>query len=262
MARSPRSCSASTTTGTSTQGIYEGWYCPRCADFKTDRARRGQPLPDPPDRAREREGGELVLPAVRVPGAARAALRRAPGLRHAAEPLQRGALVHQERPARPLAQPPAAQVGRAGAVGRQPGHLRLDRRAAQLLHGALLRARGRGPDGPLLARDGPPDRQGHPQVPRGLLARAADGGRDRGARARRHPRLPAAGRPQDVQVARQRDRPVPGHRRSTGPTRCASTCCARSASARTARSRPRASRRATTPSWPTSTATSRAARSR
>ena len=39
-------------------------------------------------------------------------------------------------------------------------------------------------------------------------------------------------------------------------------CCARSASGRTARSRPRASRRATRPSWPTSTATSRAARSR
>ena len=40
--------------------------------------------------------------------------------------------------------PRAAQVGRAGAVGRVPGHLRLDRRAPQLLHGALAtRARAR-----------------------------------------------------------------------------------------------------------------------
>src|ERR687895_490093 len=51
-------------------------------------------------------------------------------------------------------------------------------------------------------------------------------------------------------------------RSSTAPTRCASTSCARSASAQTARSRPRASRPATRPSSPTSTATSRAARSR
>ena len=40
-------------------------------------ARGGQPLPDPQDRAQHREGGQLVLPAVHLPGAARAALRRA-----------------------------------------------------------------------------------------------------------------------------------------------------------------------------------------
>ena len=50
----------------------------------------------------------------------------------------------------------------------------------------------------------------------------------RGAAQAVHPRLPADGRAQDVEVARQRDRPVRGHRRSTAPTRCASTCCARS----------------------------------
>ena len=34
--RSPRWSSGSTTTATSTPGTYEGWYCPRCADFKTE----------------------------------------------------------------------------------------------------------------------------------------------------------------------------------------------------------------------------------
>ena len=70
--------SASTTTATCYKGVYEGWYCPRCADFKArDRDRRGQHLPDPRDPADARAGGELVLRAVDVPGAPRAALRRA-----------------------------------------------------------------------------------------------------------------------------------------------------------------------------------------
>ena len=52
------------------KGTYEGWYCPRCADFKTEqRDRARQHLPDPQDPARPREGGELVLQALRVPGA-------------------------------------------------------------------------------------------------------------------------------------------------------------------------------------------------
>ena len=179
------------------------------------RARGRQPLPDPQDRARDRTGGQLVLSAVHLPGAARAPVRRPPGLRHAAEPLQRGARIHQERAARLVSEPPAAQVGRAGAVGSDAGHLRLDRRAPQLLHGALLRAARRGPDRALLARRRSPDRQGHPQVPRGDLAGAADGRRAGGAAPGHHPRLPAARRAQDVQVARQRDRPVSGR----GPVR-------------------------------------------
>ena len=52
------------------------------------------------------------------------------------------------------------------------------------------------------------------------------------------PRLPADGRQEDVEVARQRARPVRGDRALRRPTRCASTASARSPSARTARSRP------------------------
>ena len=35
-ARCRRSSSASTTTATCTRALYEGWYCPRCADFKVE----------------------------------------------------------------------------------------------------------------------------------------------------------------------------------------------------------------------------------
>ena len=116
-------------------------------------ARGGQPLPDPQDRARAREGGQLVLPALRLPGAARAALRRATGLRGPADPLQRGALVHQaagSRTSRSVA--PRLKWGVPVPWDRDAGGLRLDRRPPQLLLGALLRARGRGPHRPLLAR--------------------------------------------------------------------------------------------------------------
>ena len=81
------------------------------------RDRGGQPLPDPPHRARAPQRGELLLRAQRLPGAPRGALRRAARLRHPARPLQRGAVVHQERPAGHLALARAAHVGRPGPVG-------------------------------------------------------------------------------------------------------------------------------------------------
>ena len=151
-----------------------------------DRRRAGgrQPLPDPPDRARAREGGQLVLPAVGVPGAARAALRGASRLGRARQSLQRGAVLHPGRAAGPLAQPGPDLLGSAGPVGPGAGDLCLDRRPAQLLLGALLRSRGRRPHRSVLARRRAPDRQGHPQVPRGHLARAAHGGGAARCRAR------------------------------------------------------------------------------
>ena len=109
-------------------------------------------------------------------------------------------------------------------MGSRPGLLRLVRRAAQLRHRARLRPRRERPDRPLLAGHLPPRRQGHPQVPHDLLAGAAARRRAAGPRARVRPRLPAdarrvRGRAQDVQVARQRARPVRGdgdlrHRRA------------------------------------------------
>ena len=87
-------------------GTYEGWYCPRCADFKTEsELEDGNRCPIHKIELEMREGGQLVLPALRLPGAARAALRRAARLRHARNRYNEALVVHQERPARPLAQP-------------------------------------------------------------------------------------------------------------------------------------------------------------
>ena len=199
--RSPRSCSGSTTTAGSTKGVYEGWYCPRCADFKTERELGpGQHLPDPRDPAREGARGELVLPPLRLPGAARSALRGAAGLRRPRLPPQRGGLLHQGRARRRLALAADAEVGAAAALGPRAAHVRLVRRAAQLRHRARLRPRGRGPDRALLARRPARDGQGHPQVPRGDLAGALPGRRPRAAAADDDPRLPADGREKDVEV--------------------------------------------------------------
>ena len=86
----------------------------------------------------------------------------------------------------------------------------------------------------------------------------------RAARARLRPRLPARRRrAQDVQVARQRARPVRGHRPLRRRRAALLPACATSRSARTARvSMDGVRARATRPSWPTSSATSPAARSR
>ena len=100
------------------KGIYEGWYCPRCADFKVENEiLEGNRCPIHEIVLEREQRGELVLPAVRVPGAARAAVRRAARLRDAAAPLQRGALVHRLGPPGRLAVARPAEVGRAGPVG-------------------------------------------------------------------------------------------------------------------------------------------------
>ncbi|CAA9520422.1 MAG: Methionyl-tRNA synthetase, partial [uncultured Solirubrobacteraceae bacterium] len=172
-----------------------------------------QPLPDPPHRAHARVGGELLLQALGLPGAPGAALRRPARARGAAPPLQRGALVHPLGAAGRLAHAPLDDVGDPGPVGRGPRLLRLVRRAPELRDGARLRPPRRGPHGALLARGPAPHRQGHPQVPLRLLARAAHGRRPAAAAQALRPRLPAAGRGEDVQVPGQRPGPV-RHRRA------------------------------------------------
>ena len=80
------------------EGTYEGWFCPRCADFKTEsEIEDGNRCAIHKIELELGDRGQLVLPAVRVPGAARAALRGATRLRGPAGALQRGALVHPGR---------------------------------------------------------------------------------------------------------------------------------------------------------------------
>ena len=73
-------------------GTYEDWYCVGCESFKTEKELlAGQRLPAPPEAGREGEGGDLLLPPLEVPGAAARTSTRAPRLRRAGEPPQRGA---------------------------------------------------------------------------------------------------------------------------------------------------------------------------
>ena len=122
-------------------GTYEGWYCPRCADFKSEsEIAEGNTCPIhhiPLDREQEEnwffrlsafqeplerlfaERPDWVQPAVRA-NEALSFVRQ--GLRDVS--LSRGKIT----------------LGRAGAVGPEPRLLRLVRRAAQLLHGARASA--------------------------------------------------------------------------------------------------------------------------
>ena len=95
------------------KGMYEGWYCPRCADFKTENeVGPGQHLPDPQDparpRAARRTGSSSSPPS-------RSALEQLyadqPELRAPAPPLQRGAARSS----------PAASTTSASAARSSPG---------------------------------------------------------------------------------------------------------------------------------------------
>ena len=154
-------------------------------------------------------GEELVLPPLGLPGPAPAALRRAPRLRPARVPRQRGPELHRRRAARLLDQPRHADVGRLDPVGPGSGRLRLGRCADQLPERALLRARRR--SRPLAGES--PAREGHPPLPLRLLAGDAALGRVRAAAAAVRPRLPQPRQPEDLEVARQRARSARPRRR-------------------------------------------------
>ncbi len=159
------------------EGVYEGWYCPRCADFKAENEiDEGKRCPihhielvrekeenyffalskfQEPLEELYREKPEWVAPRTRYNEALSFI---SGGLRDV--PLTRRHL----------------DMGRAGAVGQRACLLRVVRRAAELLLGALLRAPRRGLDTALLAGELPADRQGHLALSHRLLAGAADGG--------------------------------------------------------------------------------------
>ena len=81
-------------------------------------------------------------------------------------------------------------------------------------------------------------------------------------RARLRPRLPVQPRGEDVEVGRQRGRPVRRSPTPTASTRCATSSCARCRSGRTATTATRRSSTASTPISPTISATWRSARCR
>ena len=226
----------------------------RCAD-------RRRPLPGSPDPGAAVAGrGELLLRPVALPGAAGAAVRGEPVLLRAGALPQRGAGLAQGGAARLQRQPRRRVVGdpvpgRSGAPD-----LRLVRRADQLRDRRRLPGRC-GHVRALLAGRPARHRQEHHPLPLPLLAGHADERRPAAAAPGLRPRLHAAARREDVQDARQRarsgqrGRPVRrGRRPLPGPARDPVRPRRRHHAAR-------AWSAATTPTWPTTSATCSTARS-
>ena len=97
-------------------------------------------------------GAELLLPDEPVHGAAARPLRGAARLRAAGERPQRGRLVREAGPRRPVDLALELRLGHPGALGRAPRRLRLVRRAAELHHRDRLRRRRGDPRPPLAGR--------------------------------------------------------------------------------------------------------------
>ena len=122
------------------------------------------------------------------------------------EPETRRNEVLSPDPRRPpglLDQPHDVRLGRADPVGPRARLLRLVRRAHELHHRGRLRRRPRAVRA-RVAREHPPDRQGHPPVPRRLLAGDADGRRRRAADPGLGARVPHRRRQEDVEDERAR----------------------------------------------------------
>ncbi len=175
---------------------------------------RGRPRRRPVPGARASGGdghrGELLLPALEVRAAAARPLRGPSGGGPTRRQAQRGPRLHPPGPAGLLDEPHLDLLGDPPPVGPRPRHLRLVRRAHQLRDRGGLRHGPRAVRLPL-ARPVPPHRQGHPPLPRRLLAGHADGGRAGGAGVRVRPRLPARGRREDEQDEPQPDRARGSH---------------------------------------------------
>ena len=85
----------------------------------------------------------------------------------------------------------------------------------------------------VLGRRAPPDRQGHPALPRRLLAGDAVERGSAAAQAGLLPRLPDRERAEDLEVAAGHEgRPERDRRRAGRSIRCATSCCASTRSAR------------------------------
>ena len=123
------------------KGIYEGWYCPRCADFKVENEildGNRCPIHEIVLTREQEENWFFRLSSFQQP--LEPLYEQRPDFVMPRAPLQRGARVHRSGPPGRLADPREPDVGGPGALGRRPRLLRVVRRAAQLLHRAQLRA--------------------------------------------------------------------------------------------------------------------------
>ncbi len=153
-------------------------------------------------------GGERLLSPVKVRGSSSRALCAAPRVRPARNAPGGGRLLRQGRVERPVGLALEGQVGHPVSRAPRPCRLRLVRRPLQLHHGARLRLERSAPVSGVLGEPAGParphHRQGHPPVPRRLLAGVPALGRPAAADDRVGARLVAARRQEDVEVGRQR----------------------------------------------------------
>mmetsp|Transcript_27494 Transcript_27494/g.59171 ORF Transcript_27494/g.59171 Transcript_27494/m.59171 type:complete len:216 (+) Transcript_27494:705-1352(+) len=135
-----------------------------------------------------------------------------PRLHPAGKQAERGALLHARGAARPLYLEDYFLVGHLRARGRavlgaQAHHVRVARRADQLHHRRRIPQDRLGGLHQLLAGAPPHGGQGHPPLPRHLLAGLSDGGQSAAPQICLRARLVDEQRGEDVQVAGQRHRP-------------------------------------------------------
>ena len=156
------------------QGVYEGWYCPRCADFKTERELgpgNTCPIHEIPLERSARRTGSSGSPPSR--SSSNASTRSGPTSSPPTSAATRRSRSSSRRPRGRLALAAEAEVGGAAAVGpEQRMYVWFD---ALLNYYTALSFAREGED--LTDRFWPADLhvigQGHPQVPRGDLAGAA-----------------------------------------------------------------------------------------
>ena len=152
--------------GESTRAQYEGPYCVGCEEFKLpgDLARRrratyaGQkvlPDPRPPGRAAVSESNYFFQLSA-YPTGCSSYYEAQPDFVQPAVGAQRGRLVRPAGPAGPLDLAVDLRLGHPGAVGPEPRHLRLVRRAAQLRHRRRARRRADDPATSSSRDAGPP----------------------------------------------------------------------------------------------------------
>ena len=194
------------------EDVYAGLYCVGCEAVQVGGPARRRQVPAAWRSRRVHRGEELLLPAVRLPGAAAGPLRRAAGLRAAgfryneARSFIAGGLQD-------------FSISRAG----QPWGIPLPWDESQVayvwadalvnyLSALSLRPPGRGPRTRVLACRAPHARQGHPSLPLRVLARDAHVGGIRRAAAALRARLPDDGRSEDLEISRERHRPAPAGR--------------------------------------------------
>ena len=221
---------------------------------------RAQGLRDPLEAVGAAAGEELLLQAQRVPGPPARALQDRARLRAPGVGAQRGRLLRALGAEGSVDLALGVRLGHHRAVGPVTRDLRMGGCAAELCDRGRVRHR----PGPVRATvAGLPRRgQGHPPLPRGDLARDADGCRSRRAPRCLRARLAVGRRREDVEVEAHRHRPDGDHRRVRFGRLPLLLPVGDRVRPGLVRSRGKTSRRATRPSSRTGSETSRRGRRR